>query len=276
MISKYFLLITTCLITISLSVSAEQNFRQRVNYTAKAYDVNDVTAEIEFGKSLAARILGKYPLYSDKKIQTYLSTLGSGIASQIGRPELQFHFAILDTNDVNAYACPGGYIFITKGAMKLAKNEAQLAGIISHEIAHVNERHVIKKLKIKGHDSSFASGLAALVGGATSSYRAALSAILDQGYALLFEQGIQKSEEHQSDRLAVETLFSLGYDIKSYYNLISELKSEYGLGRAQVVSRTHPDIDSRLGEINKFMQKNNISMDGNITNENRYNDYVKL
>jgi beta-barrel assembly-enhancing protease len=270
------LLTITLLLSLS-ALGAEQSFRHRANYTDRQFDASDVVAEIKFGRSLAARILSKYTVYADQKAQEYVATLGSAVAAQVGRSELKYYFSILDSDDVNAYACPGGYIFITKGALALIKNEAQLVGVLAHEIAHVNERHVIKKLKIKGSDSSFASGLGALIGGSTASFRLALGAILDQGMALLFEQGVQKGEELDSDALAVETLMALGYDLKSYFDLIKSLPHEIKRGRAKVVSKTHPSTKQRLRSLKGLIVKNKLlSKKSLIKNEKRYKSHVSL
>ena len=72
----------------------------------------------------------------------------------MGRPELRYYFGILDTEDINGYAAPGGYIFVTTGALKLMRNEAQLAGVLAHELAHINQKHIVKQLNLQSTDLS--------------------------------------------------------------------------------------------------------------------------
>jgi beta-barrel assembly-enhancing protease len=95
-----------------------ENFRLRASHIKKGYSEKDIITEVEFGETLAAKILGRYKLVSNDKLSNYVSLMGEGIAAQVGRSELNFYFAVLDTDEINAYACPGGYIFITKGAIK--------------------------------------------------------------------------------------------------------------------------------------------------------------
>lgn len=178
-----------CLLFFSLnsySQRSHESYRKRISQVKTKFDGSDVAAEVEFGKSLAARILGKFKLVENPGLQSYVSTLGAGLAAKIGRPELKYHFAVIDNSEVNAYACPGGYIFITQGAINWMSNEAQLLGVLAHEIAHVNGRHVVKKLKIQGKDGSMLSGLGSMIGGATAAYREALGVALDKAYDLLF------------------------------------------------------------------------------------------
>lgn len=238
------------------------------------YDLSDVQAEIDFGKGLAARILTKYKLVKNESLQRYVSTLGAGISSMIGRPELTFYFGILESNEINAYACPGGYIFITKGALNLMNSEAQLVGVIAHEIAHVNERHVLKKLKIKGKDTSISGGLGALIGGTTASFRVALQAVMDKAMNLLFEEGLQKNEEMQSDEIATKALYSLNYSVTAYKELISKLDDGENQSNAKIVSKTHPNSKMRVSAIEKFISKN--IQTNSYLNENRYNNYVSF
>jgi len=174
-------MITLLLAALLGTANASENFRMRAPKVAQlrgvGYTPADVKAEIEFGRGLAARILNTYPLVENPQLQRYVATLGAGLAAQVGRPELTFHFAVIDTPDVNAYACPGGYILLTHGLVKLLSNEAELVGVLAHEIAHVNERHVVKKLKLKGKSDSAVDGLGAMIGGATASFRVAIQTL---------------------------------------------------------------------------------------------------
>ena len=120
-----------------------QSFRQRAaeKIVTSASATADVKAEIEFGRGVAARILARYPPYNDPKLTRYVNLVGGGLAALSGRPELHYHFAILNTDDINAYSTPGGYVFVTLGALKLMHDESELAGVMAHETAHVALRH---------------------------------------------------------------------------------------------------------------------------------------
>ena len=195
----------------------------------------------------------------------------------IGRPELKFIFAVIDTDDINAYACPGGYIFFTKGLMKMLQNEAQLVGVISHEIAHVNEKHVIKKLKIKGKDESALSALGAIIGGTSNSFRVALQTLTAEGMKVLFEDGLSSDEELASDHLALDSLEALGYDVLSYKTMLENLKVNALKEKATVVSKTHPKVEDRIQQVLDFHSKlQNENKSSNYTNTERFKLYVQL
>ena len=119
------------------------NFRARAPYLVSE-SVTNFQPEILFGRNLAARILAEYTIIDTTKLNDYLSLIGTGIAAQFGFPELQYHFGVLDTPMVNAYACPGGYIFVTKGALNTMTNEAQLVGVLAHEIASALDAPLIQ------------------------------------------------------------------------------------------------------------------------------------
>ena len=106
------------------------SFRHRANlFIQSDWTLSDIDAEVEFGKKLAARILGQYNLLKNDKLQEYVNLLGQGLASTVGRPEITYYFAIIDSDHINAYATPGGYVFITKGLFDKCSNEAEIVGV---------------------------------------------------------------------------------------------------------------------------------------------------
>ncbi len=164
--------------------------RRRISSNRKAETgIEDLKAEIKFGRDLAARILSNYKLIKDERLIKYINLVGKGVALYSGRSEIDFHFGIIDSQELNAFATPGGYVFITMGALKEIENEAQLAAVLGHEIGHIVKKHVVNELNIRGKDSSAMSGLAALVGGATNTLKVALTKALDQAVNILLKDG---------------------------------------------------------------------------------------
>jgi predicted Zn-dependent protease len=98
-------------------------------------------AEIKMGKGIAANLLGAAPPVADQALQGYINKIGTWLALQTEKPDLPWRFAILDTDSVNAFAVPGGYVFVTRGMLLLMRDESELAGTLAHEISHVVERH---------------------------------------------------------------------------------------------------------------------------------------
>ncbi|WP_428623529.1 M48 family metalloprotease, partial [Sedimenticola sp.] len=152
-------------------VSDAGNYRARTSQSDAIVTQEDITADVEaeikVGREIAARILGRFGVLEDARLTRYVNLVGKSVALNASRPEIEFRFAILDTQSVNAYAAPGGYIFVTKGALDLMQDEAELAGVLAHEIAHVTEKHIVDELRIRGESKSSSAGIAALIGGST-------------------------------------------------------------------------------------------------------------
>ncbi|MDH3976150.1 MAG: M48 family metalloprotease [Deltaproteobacteria bacterium] len=251
--------------------------RKRQSQKVMEISKNDVEAEIQFGQELSARILGKYRLYDDKKATRYINLIGKGLASYSSRPEIDFRFAIINTDMINAFAAPGGYIFITKGTLKMIENEAQLAGVLAHEIAHVTERHIVKELDIKGRDTSVGAGFAAILGGGTSeTVRAAFTQLVDKASELLFDKGLKREDELASDTLSVMLISNAGYNPVAYKKLLEKVESKKAKKEKEVLSATHPSIVDRVGAIEKLIAEEGLDALNYADVKKRYGKYIKL
>ena len=267
------LIISTCLSMFNFPCFAKENWRERA---AVRDDVtsSDVSAEITFGRAIAARILGQYKGYNDSELTKYVNLVGLSLARNTNRPELEYHFMVLNTGDVNAYAAPGGYIFITKGALQLMKDESELAGVLSHEISHVTEKHVVKELNIKGDDDSVMTGLAELVGGKTESARAVFSQAVERGLDLIFKNDYKREDEMQADRTAVSICALDQYDpagLARYLERISTIKGKL----PEKSDDSHPTFATRIAQINGVIKRDGIEAMGLSTNESRFSAAVK-
>ena len=227
--------------------------RKRISATSSDYsDVSDIEAEIRFGRELAARILGNYKLLDDEKINRYVNLVGKGLALYAGRPEIRYHFGVLDSDEINAFAAPGGYIFITRGALMKMDNEAQLAGVLAHEIAHVVKKHVVKELNIRGDEGSGAGGIASLVGGSTGTLRVALEQALDDAADILFNKGYKIKDEIEADRVGILVASVAGYDpsaLKAFLNNVKSFEKEDKTYKGE-----HPIFEVRMREINETLE----------------------
>src|SRR5690606_26282584 len=119
------------------------NLEKLGNIISKSQDLKPVEtqSEVDIGKGVAANLLGAAPLVKDEKLQAYVNRLGWWLVQHTERTDLVWHFGVLDTDSLNAFAAPGGYVFITRGLLLNMRNEAELAGVLAHEIAHVLQRH---------------------------------------------------------------------------------------------------------------------------------------
>ena len=259
--------------SFTLQVHAHE-FRLRANHIFWKNQEAGTEKEIDFGRGVAAKILGKYPIYKDEENVNYVSQIGTGISAQLGRPELRYYFGILNTEDINAYASPGGYIFVTTGALKLMRNEAQLAGVIAHELAHINQKHIVKQLNLQSTDRSMTSGIAQILGGATLSAKIALERLNDLAFKMLMEEGLSKKDEADADQKALEMLISTGYDPQSYLDYLSSLKPHLEQGLAKVLSKTHPTIDTRIKILSEFISKHELDSIQGKKNEKRFKQFL--
>ncbi|MFN3739145.1 MAG: M48 family metalloprotease [Thermodesulfovibrionales bacterium] len=252
-------IIITLLFTIFLHNAYGEDFRKRLSQTSEeeAYKTeDDIKAEIIFGRSLSERILGRYPLLKDRTLTEYINLIGRALAQHAGRPEIEFHFGILDTDKINAFSAPGGYIFITKGALMAMDDEAELAGVLGHEIAHVTERHIVKEINLRAPDESPLLGFASLISGATGSAEALFTTFIDKAYEILFERGYKREDELSSDTIATGLLATTGYDSSGLLRFLKRLLEK---GYEKEIQGTHPGLEHRIREIEQFINKNQLA-----------------
>jgi len=243
--------LTFLLVLIAIAVPGsvmsadDQAWRQRVSSAPPEMTSDDVTEEIRFGREVAARLIGRFGLYSSDPLMKYVNLVGQSLAANSNRPELKYYFAVLNTSDINAYAAPGGYIFITKGAIDKMQDESELAGVIAHEMGHINGKHVVKELDIKATEGSAVSGLARLIGGGTESARLAFSKAVDQAMDTLFKTGYKREDEIQADKGSVMQCAVAGYDpagLIHYFERISAAKGK----STEILDKTHPGYEARI------------------------------
>lgn len=254
------------------AIASAQQARMRVSDIKKVEDdISDIRAEVLFGRDLAARILSNFPLIKDDALNSYVNLVGRAVSLSAGRPELPFYFGVLKSDEINAYATPGGYIFITKAAFDALENEAQLACILSHEIAHVIEKHVVKELDIKGEEGSALSGLAALIGGATGSFSKALEKSLLKAEDILFKRGYKKKDELSADTLGVTLTALTGYDPSEFITVLKRIQSfeEHSENK----SPGHPFAAERIGQISDLILSQKLNANTNYKGEKRFYEF---
>jgi predicted Zn-dependent protease len=232
-----------------------QAFRKRWSelYTP-SFEAADIEAEVRFGREVAARLLGDKDGVDNEKLQQYVNTLGRYLAQFGGRDDIDFYFRVIESDVVNAYAMPGGYIFLTSEALSLMTNEAQLAGVLAHEIAHVSEKHVVKALNIK---SAGGATLVQLTSGANDAFRVALEQAADQALTLLTESGLQHQDEYDADELGMFIMVQAGYDPTEYVQYMSVVASA-NKSLLSEMSHTHPPMSSRLTQLENALKSNNL------------------
>ncbi len=260
-----------------LLLTGNTDFRRRAHQTEEVRASStsaDVAEEIKFGRTVAARVLGRMNLSTDAKIARYVELVGQSLARNSTRSELQFHFAVVDQDAVNAYSAPGGYVFVTSGALALMKDESELAAVLAHEIAHITERHIVKELNIRAADTSAASGVARILGGSSDSLKTAFFQTVDQAVAMLFETGFKMQDEIGADTNGALLLANTGYDpsaLISYMLRVDALLK----GRKDQTHVTHPPTRERIEALSNFLRANDLTTTQFPRMKKRFNQYVK-
>ena len=236
-------------------------------------NIQDVKEEVLIGKGMAAKVLGTFGHYNNSEANNYVNLIGQTLVGKIGRPEIKYYFAVLDSDEVNAFAAPGGYIFVTKGLLAFCKNESELAGVIAHEIAHVNQKHMYKEIKTK-REVSVGENITRILSRGGSDLSSSLSSTITKGMEMLLDNGLTHNDEFNADSVGVIYSMSSGYNPTSLKLFLSRLELQHGLK----LSKTHPPFPIRLEKLQKTLDENNLSshMSANEKKlESRFNFYLK-
>jgi len=213
--------------------------------------------EIKMGKESDASVVQMYGIYDDENLAKYVNDLGQKMAKISHRPQLKYEFKVMDSPVINAFAVPGGYIYVTRGILAYLNNEAELAGVVGHEIGHVTARHSAQK-----YSEVYIANLGLGIGSIVSKDFAMFSGLAAQGLGLLFLK-FSRDDERQSDVLGVDYSTKVGYDARQMSNFFSTLdkmqsKSEQG-GLPDWFS-THPNPADRVVDVRKEAEKQQATM----------------
>jgi len=248
--------------------------RQRLHQIKQGLSESDVRAEIEFGREVAARIAGRFPIVEDESLTRYVNLVTRSLAMYSNRPELEFTAGVLDTDMINAFSAPGGYIFITRGAIGAMEDEAELAAVIAHEIIHVTRKHIVRELNIHGSDTSPASGFARLIGGVADPARIAFSKAVNSAMKIIFERGYRKQDEIESDTMGVVLTAMAGYDPVAMVRYLERIAKMEGDEIASY-RRLYPSFEERIGHVRETIEREGLGEGIFKTGRKRFNEYKK-
>jgi predicted Zn-dependent protease len=222
--------------------------------------------EIAAGRQADPEIRKQYGVYDNAKLQAYVQRVGEKLAGLSHRPELFYRFTVLDSSEVNAFALPGGYVYITRGLMVYLNSEAELAAVLGHEIGHVTARHAVRQ---------YTTAMAAQIGYTIGSIF--VPQVGSQAGSTLFNvlgtalvRGYGRQYELQADQLGAEYSALAGYDPDAMLEVLQVLKNqeEFEVERAKLEGRepnvyhgvfaTHPSNDERLQQVVKEAQPHEV------------------
>ena len=221
--------------------------------------------EMRIGKQIAGNLLGAVPLVRDDGLQRYVNLVGNWVVAQSGRTEFPWHFGVLATEDINAFSAPGGYVFITQGLYRQLNSEAELAGVLGHEIAHITKKHHLKVLK----KSSLINALGQAASKKVKSNDQVVQNVIGNG-AEIMARGLDKEAEFEADRTGVVFAARAGYDP---WGLPAVLQNIAALpprdDRTSLLYKTHPQPEERLTKLgdaigDRFDRLSGKELDGRL------------
>lgn len=197
--------------------------------------------EIRIGRQVSGDLLGAAPLVKDDALQRYVNSVGRWVALHSGRPDLPWHFGVIESEDVNAFAAPGGFIFVTKGLYRRLNNEAELAGVLGHEIAHVAKKHHLDLLKKSQLIGALSQSVTKEVKG-----DATVQNLIGNGAEML-ARGLDKDAEFEADRIGVVFAARAGYDAWGLPTVLQDMATiNTKDDRMALLYKTHPTAAERL------------------------------
>ncbi|TPW16894.1 MAG: peptidase M48 Ste24p [Halothiobacillaceae bacterium] len=214
----------------------------------KLFEQTSPQEEVEIGRQVAGSLLGAAPLVNDAALQQYVNSVGRWVALQSDSTLEQWHFGIIDSADINAFAAPGGYILITRGLYALLDNEAELAGVLAHEIAHVIKQHHLKVMKKSQMLQQGEQAVSKNLGDDR------LGKLLVANGAEILARGLDKEAEFEADQIGVVLAARAGYDpfaLPAVLQKIAMIRSSEG--SVTLLFKTHPHPDARLEQLEKAM-----------------------
>jgi predicted Zn-dependent protease len=242
--------------------------------------LEEYKAEVEIGRDMAGRLLSFYGTLDDENLLGYLNQVGGYVGSYSDDPDRRYMFAVIRSESINAFACPGGYILITLGTLRNVRNEAELAAVLGHEVAHVGKKHMIQTLKSmneKELDDNAKEGEAAenasaavkmrkrpkveetkvgntLVKFLSSSSGAGLNLLkaAKAGMNLILEKGLDKKLEYEADHEGVKYAIRAGYAPRAMLAFLDRAQKKQSKKLKQL-GKTHPSVSQRKKRVKSLL-----------------------
>lgn len=221
---------------------------EKAEKVQKAMAPMTVEEERAVGREVAAKAVAYFHLYKDEALTRYVNLVGATVAAQAERQDLTYHFAVLDSDDINAFSAPGGYIFITRGALAICEDESELAGVLAHEVGHIAGKHVVK---IFERDKAMRAGMDETGSRAPGSKY--LHNFSKNILVKIIDQGLAPGDEFDADQRGIKYAHAAGYPADGLSRFLTRLDQATEQGGQSFWTRTHPPVSDRNARIGQTL-----------------------
>jgi predicted Zn-dependent protease len=213
--------------------------------------------EQSIGQAIALQVVARFGgVYDKPELTRYVNLVGRSVALTCDRADIDYRFAVLNHESINAFAAPAGYIFVTRGLLKAVKNEAELASVLGHEIGHVSHKHILDVIQRSKQIAGVTeAGLAY-----ANKNPEAFKGVIDGAVNKLLDEGLDQDKELESDRLGVVFASRVGYDPTAYITFLERLRSIKG--DDQAFFKTHPNFSNRLSAVRSTISEQKLELTG--------------
>jgi predicted Zn-dependent protease len=218
--------------------------------------------EVQMGAQTAAQVNAQLPMLNDPTINAYVNSLGTAIARTTSRADLDWRFAVVNSEVINAFALPGGYIYVNRGVLTKASNESELAGVLGHEIEHVVRRHSLKQME-QAQGANVGLGIACALTGVCNSGVA--QAAIQVGGTAVFAK-FSRTDEIQADEGGFNNVVNAGIHPRGmltfFEKLLAEEQASGGRSNASAWFADHPGTQDRIADIQRLLNDNANRLNG--------------
>jgi len=209
--------------------------------------------ERKIGEQVSAKVRTEYGVFQDKAVTKYVSLVGMALAKASTRPDLKWEFIVLDTDGVNAFASPGGLVHITRGALGFIKSEAELAGVLAHEVAHITKKHTVNAIQ----KNSTMELTTEMVPGSN----ALIEGLANAAYDNIVEKGFDRGDEEDADAVGIRLANSLSYNpagLGTFLTKLSDRNKDQSQERNGLFA-SHPETKGRIDKLNRLIKSDKLT-----------------
>ena len=262
--------------TLALVMSAAPAHAQLGGLGSKVRKANDAADKVQkvkdlkisdaderkIGEQVSAKVRTEFGVFQDKAVTKYVSLVGMALAKASPRPDLKWEFIVLDTDGVNAFASPGGIVHITRGALGLIKSEAELAGVLGHEVAHITKKHTVNAIQ-KNNTMELTTEM-------VPGSNALIEGLANAAYDNIVEKGFDRGDEEDADGVGVKLANSLTYNPAGLGTFLTKLsdRNKDAAPERNALFASHPETKGRIDKLNRMIKSEKLT--GTATVQARY------